>query len=123
MGIGYLAKLYSESNVFEIEAHPGDPMVDESAAYYLWHKAAPTTGAGLDVNERTYFFDSGSLLNGQTVNLLAHAQAAALASTPPKPDLLSTDTVWKPSTSYTYEVQPASEVKASVMANAGAGKL
>ena len=121
LGIGYLAKIYSENNAFELSAAAGEAAPGESFMYFLWHKAAPTTGSGLDVNQKTYFFDSGSMLNGTARDVLASAQAAALAQG--KPALVSTDTVWIPSQSYAYQAIPAAAVKAAVTPSAGAGKL
>jgi len=119
MGIGYLAKLYSENNVYELTAYPGDPEPDESAMYELFHKEPPTTEGSADRNERTYFFDSGSVLNGKVRDLLTHANARAASLHPPKPALPSTDTYWQPSKTYAYALTPAAEVKADVTAHAG----
>lgn len=121
IGVGYLAKLYSENNVFELTPFPGDPPVTQSSVYFLWHKAAPTSGDTLDVNQQTYFFDAGSTLNGSATDLLTAAQASAVAVK--KPALVSTDSVWKPSSSYNYQLTPSAEVKALVTSKAGAGKL
>jgi pectate lyase len=101
----------------------GDPAPAESAAFFLWHKASPTTGTTPDVNEKTYFFDAGTTFNGQATNLLSFAQAAAAALTPPKPPLVSTDTVWKPASTYSYQLTAADAVKAEVTAKAGSGHL
>jgi pectate lyase len=119
MGIGYLAKLYSENNVYELAALPGEPEPDESALYQLFYKAAPTTEGGLDRDEKTYFYDRGSLLNGKATDLFASANASAPRRDPPKPPLVSTELYWKPSSVYAYELTPAAEVRADVMAHAG----
>lgn len=119
IGIGHLAKIYSENNVYDIGARSGDAAPDESAMYFLWHKADPTSG--LAIGEHTYFYDAGTTLNGKAVDLLTHANAASAAKG--KPVLVSTDTYWKPSSNYSYKLDPTSTLKASVIANAGAGKL
>lgn len=123
IGIGYLAKIYSEHNVWEIQDAPaGNPAkVDDTVMFYTWHKASPTTGTGLDVNQKTYFFDSGSTLNGVARDLFAAANTMAASLS--KPALEKTDSFWKPSTNYSYTADNASTVKAKVTANAGAGKL
>ncbi len=123
IGIGYLAKIYSEQNVFEIQDAPvGNPLkVNDQVTIYTWHKAAPATGTGLDVGQETYFYDKGTQLNGKAVNMMAAAQT--LAASLSKPPLLSTDTVWTPASNYSYTADSATTVKASVLANAGAGKL
>ena len=122
IGIGYLAKIYSENNVFELTAPPGDPAPDESSVYNLFHRAAPTTGTPLDLNQNTYFFDSGSTLNGATIDIMSHAQAAAAAGTTVRPALISTDSIWTPSENYSYTPTPAADVATVVAAEAGAGK-
>jgi len=119
LGIGHLSKIYSENNVFEISARAGDAAVTQDALFWVWHKANPTSG--LAAGEYTYFYDSGSTLNGAATSLLSAANAKA--ATFGKPTLLSTDTYWKPSSVYTYTADSAASVKATVTAKAGAGKL
>lgn len=127
IGIGYLAKIYSENNVFEIGARPGDAAPTEAATYFLWHKASPSDpakdAAKLDYQQSTYFFDAGSTLNGVAKDFFAHATAAAQAQVPARPALVKTDSYWKPSTNYSYTPEASTAVKAKVVANAGAGKL
>lgn len=127
IGIGYLAKIYSENNVFDIAANVGAPAVDERAVYFLWHKASPSDPvkdvAKLDYLQNTYFYDSGSTLNGTVRDFFSHANSAALAQVPARPALLKTDTFWKPSSNYNYTPDTASAVKTKVMNNAGVGKL
>lgn len=119
LGVGYLSKIYSENNVFEISARSGDDAPTETALFWLWHKAAPTSGIAL--GDSTYFYDSGSTLNGAATSLLAAANVKAVAMG--KPTLLSTDEAWIPATFYTYTAEAASTVKATVVAGAGAGRL
>lgn len=121
IGIGHLAKLFVENNVFEIKDAPrsgsGD-QVDSSVIFYVWHNADQEVDG---VMERTCFFDSGTLLNGEAVGIMAAAQAASVAAG--RPALLPTDTVWTPGESYDYTLLPSDQVKRHVLRRAGAGKL
>jgi PelA/Pel-15E family pectate lyase len=120
IGIGHLAKLYVENNVFEIEDAPtegtGDE-VDASVMFYVWHKDDQEVDGVL---ERTYFYDTGTLLNGQSASILDAAQQAS--SEMGKAELASTDTIWTPGDNYQYRLLPSSKVKRYVLKNAGAGK-
>jgi pectate lyase len=121
LAVGHLAKVYSENNVYEIAGYPGDPEPTELDAVQVAHRATPMEGTTPDVNEQTYFFDSGSLLNGEEVDLMAAAQERAMDSD--RPALLATDSVWKPEDSYAYGLTDAEDVKADLSRTAGAGKL
>ncbi|MFA9438835.1 polysaccharide lyase family 1 protein [Uliginosibacterium sp. sgz301328] len=123
MGIGYLSKIYSENNVFDIQDAPSGNTTKASvnSMFYVWHKASPTTGTSADVGQNTYYYDAGSVLNGAPQDIFAAANIAAAAAS--KPVLLSTDTVWKPSSVYSYTLEATTGIKAKVTANAGAGKL
>lgn len=121
IGIGHLAKVYSESNVFVLTAYPGDAAPSEQDVVLPQHRATPTEGTTPDVNESTYFFDAGSLLNGKATKLMDAAQAQAMTRN--LPALLSTDAVWKPADSYKYTVAAAGTVKSLVNYTSGAGKL
>jgi pectate lyase len=120
IGIGFLAKIYSENNSFEIKDSPtGAYLATVAVTFYTWHKTDPTTG--LAGGSHTYFYDSGTTLNGSAVDMVSAAQAAATAAG--KPALYSTPEIWKPSSVYSYTPKVASEVKVFVTANAGAGIL
>jgi pectate lyase len=121
IGVGHLAKLYSENNVYALTAYPGDPAPDDQDAVLPQHRATPTEGSTPDVNEHTYFFDSGSVLNGAATNLIQAAQEQAMRRN--LPELLSTDAVWSPSATYKYTLTAAKDVKSVLDATAGAGKL
>jgi pectate lyase len=119
MGIGYLAKIYAENNVYELSPLPGEPAPDESALYELLYKAAPTADGSPDRGERTYFYARGNTLNDSEVDLFAHANASAARRMPPKPPLASTDEYWQPARAYAYTLSPSTSVKAEVLAHAG----
>jgi pectate lyase len=120
IGIGHLAKLYVENNVFEIEDAPlkgtGD-VVDDSVMFYVWHKDDQEVDG---VIEKTYFYDRGTTLNGEATSIMEAAQRACLELE--KPELASTDTVWTPSENYAYRLLPSKSVKRYVLRRAGAGK-
>jgi pectate lyase len=120
IGIGHLAKLYVENNVFEIEDAPltgtGD-VVDDSVMFYVWHKDDQEVDGVL---ERTFFYDRGTLLNGAPTSIMDAAQQACWVLE--KPELASTDTIWIPSESYHYRLLPSKRVKRHVLRRAGAGK-
>ena len=96
LGAGKHSAIYSEANVFEIAS--GDAS----------HAAGNMKG---DV-----FFDTGSMFNGEMIDLLEAANAAS-----GKP--MSPDVGWKPELYGTHPAKPASDVVEYVKANAGAGKL
>lgn len=120
LAVGHLAKVYSENNVFAVTGYKDDPKPTGANVAQPAHKATPTDGATPDVNEHTYFFDKGSLLNGEPANLMMAVQEQATASG--KPEVLSTADVWKPADSYKYTVTAATGVKSDV-GMSGAGKL
>jgi pectate lyase len=121
LAVGHLAKLYSENNAFAIAGYPGDPAPTALDAISTAHRATPTEGDGLDVNQSTYFFDSGSTLNGAPTDLELAAQDSAASGN--RPVLLPTDMIWTPAATYEYEATPAADVKSLLEANAGAGVL
>lgn len=120
IGIGHLAKLFVENNVFEIRDAPkcgtGDK-VDASVLFHVWHNADQEVDGVL---EKTFFFDSGTRLNGEEISIMAAAQEASAAAG--KPALVPTGTVWSPDQHYDYQLLPPDKVKAFVRSNAGAGK-
>jgi pectate lyase len=120
IGSGHLAKLYVENNVFEIEDAPiegtGD-VVDDSVMFYVWHKDDQEVNGVL---ERTYFYDTGTLLNGKTADIMAAARQACIELEKPEP--VSTDIIWTPGDNYHYKLLPSKRVKRYVIRNAGAGK-
>jgi pectate lyase len=96
IGVGVNSRVFSENNVWRLPAG-----VPATALVKLWKGQA--------------FFDRGSLLNGQPVDLLAHLRAANPGA------VLSADVGWQPRWHGTIE--PAEEVERSVKASAGAGRL
>ena len=119
IGIGYLAKLVLENNVFRVQA-PCGVEVPDGVMFSNWHKAAPTSGTGLDVGQKTYLQASGTMLNGVPKDLFAIANAAALAAG--KPALESTDAVWSPASTYPYTLDPVETVEDLVVRTAGADR-
>jgi pectate lyase len=73
------------------------------------------------VLEKTYLYDTGTILNGKATSITAAARQACLELE--KPELASTDTIWTPSDSYDYKLLPSKMVKQYVLRRAGAGKI
>jgi pectate lyase len=118
--VGHLAKVYSENNAFNITGYPGDAEPSAADIAQPSHRATPTEGTTPDVNQQTYFFDSGSELNGDEVDLMKSVQEQAADDD--DPEVLSTADVWKPADTYKYGSTAAGNVKGAV-ASSGAGKL
>jgi pectate lyase len=93
IGVGYKAKIISTSNAFDIEGASGCSQVVKNPG------SSSKTGA---------IVDTGSLLNGAGLNLSTQCKFSnAVGWTVP----------------YSFTATPASEVKAKVVEEAGAGKL
>lgn len=120
LAVGHLAKVYSENNVYEITGYPGDPEPTAANVVQTVHRATPTEGDTPDVNQQTYFFDSGSELNGDEVDLLVSVNEQATEDE--DPEVLSTEDIWKPADTYAYRTAATGTVKTFV-AKSGAGNL
>lgn len=135
-GIGTASKYYLENNVLDVTVgDPADAMPD--AAKLTFGNAVSSSTGNRDkctaaapgaaypaADCDTYFFETGTLLNGTLVtegSLLAAAQLKGTGSNV-RPKLLDAG-YWVPNSSYTYQAQPVDTVKADVLAKAGAGKL
>jgi pectate lyase len=95
LGVGIDSRLYSQNNAFDIAGITADKIIE--------------------IYKGTRFFDSGSLLNGAPVDIVAASNAAR-----PKTQLDS-DVGWTPI--LVEGLQPADAVAATVKANAGVGKI
>ncbi len=107
LGIGQFAQLYSENNVFEIAGN-----IKPEQIIAVFNRAG---------DKKTYFYDAGSTLNNQELNLLELANV--LASKANRPVIENTQTVWKPANNYSYTLESTTQTKASVLEQAGVGKL
>ncbi|GAA5171265.1 polysaccharide lyase family 1 protein [Viridibacterium curvum] len=117
IGIGNFAKIYAENNVYEVKAANG-VTVDDSVMFFNWYGANATING---VVEKTYFYDTGTILNGKARSITAAAQAKAV--TQGKPALEDTRTIWSPSSNYVYAPLTSDKVKNHVQTKAGAGRL
>jgi pectate lyase len=134
--LGTASKLYVEANVLEVAPGAvGDTL--PSAAKLTFGDSLSSSTSNRDkcsavapgaayaaVDCETYFYVSGTLLNGALVpegSLLAAAQAKASSSTVAVKALDAS--YWVPSASYGYTAQAVDNVKAEVVSQAGAGKL
>lgn len=97
IGVGAKSRVFSERNVWELPQSIANPQ----RLTKLWKGDA--------------FFDRGSLLNGQPVDLLAALRSANPTAT------ISGDVGWTPILHLALD--PAEQVAAKVRAGAGAGKL
>jgi pectate lyase len=118
LAVGHLAKVYSENNVFELKAYPGDAEPTADNIIGTAHREPPAEGAGM--GEQTYFFDAGSTFNGADAKLMDTVKKQVEDDEdPPVP---STADIWKPGDGYKYQAIAATAVKANV-ASSGAGKI
>jgi len=110
--VGQSGKIYAENNVFNV----ADATVD--SLYGTSISAARTTAcAALGYTTAqcaSTFFASGTLLNGEIVDV----QTPLLRRFP-----AVTQTVWRPAAAYSYTAREPSAVEAVVRAYAGVGKL
>jgi pectate lyase len=134
--IGTASKLYVENNVLDIapgaagDALPGaarltfGDSLSSSTSNRDKCKAPAPAAAYPAADCDTYFFETGTLLNGTEVpagTLLAAAQARGTGSNAPV-KLLDAG-YWVPAASYAYTAQTPQAAKEQVLAQAGAGKL
>ena len=96
-GAGIESSIVAEQNAFELL--PSSPVAGIIASY-----------KGTELSE------TGTLVNGQPVDVLAAFNATS-------PSTLSPDVRWNPAEAYGYHAQPVGEVAAAVRAGAGAGIL
>ncbi len=107
IGIGQFAQIYSENNNFEIAGN-----IKPEQVVAVFNRAG---------DKKTYFFDSGSTLNNQAINLFDIANTLATAAK--RPAIENTQSVWKPINTYPYTLESTAQTKISVIGKAGAGKL
>ena len=120
LAVGHLAKVYSEDNVFNItKGHADDEDPTAADVVSTAHREPPTEGTG--AGEQTYFFDDGSTLGGQEVDLMASVEEQVTEDE--DPPIPSTEDVWKPADDYGYRSIAAGGVNAELGRLSGAGKL
>lgn len=125
LAVGHLAKVYSENNLFVVQKYVDMKLSDDADAtaaniISTAHKAPPASGDTPDVGQNTYFFDKGSTLNGKAANLMDAVKAQVMKNG--TPEVLATDTVWKPTEKYKYTAIAATAVRADT-GMSGANKI
>ena len=126
--IGTAAKLYVENNVLEIAQNGNTKTAaqltfGDTTSSTVANQTKCTEAAYAAADCGTYFFETGTLLNGTALvegDLLSAAQKKGIGSNAVVNKLDAT--YWVPSASYAYTAQPAAAVKAEVLEKAGAGK-
>jgi pectate lyase len=123
--IGTASKLYVENNVLDIALNgssktPAQLTFGDTVSSTLSNQAKCEAVGYSRPDCATYFHEAGTLLNGTALgagDLLRAAQAKGTGSNAAVNDLAG---YWVPG--YAYELQPAAQVKAEVLAKAGAGR-
>jgi len=126
LATGQFGKIYAENNVFNIEA--STDLVDATVhnLYSVSFKQdsgtiAACTNAGYSAADcSTLFYETGTLLNGQPVDMMAAAQAYAAGLATPL-TLNSAASYWTPASYYSYQVDNAAGLGDLIIAAAGAG--
>ncbi|NML16051.1 pectate lyase family protein [Azohydromonas caseinilytica] len=126
--IGTASKLYVENNVLEI-AQNGNKKTTaqltfgDSVSSTVSNQARCMAVGYSAADCATYFFETGTLLNGAVLNEGELLAAARLKGTGSNATVNLLDAgYWVPGASYAYTAQPTGEVKAEVLAKAGAGR-
>lgn len=126
LATGQFGKIYAENNVFEIAASTEGVQATVDNLYSVSFKDTASvittcTNAGYSAADcSTLFYETGTVLNGAPVDVMAAAVANAAAQTTPLV-LKSAATYWKPSDIYNYTLDSASGLREAIIAKAGAG--
>lgn len=126
LATGQFGKLYAENNVFNIEASTDQVDATVHNLYSVSFKQdsgtiAACTNAGHSAAAcSTLFYETGTLLNGQPVDMMAAAQAYAAGLATPL-TLNSAASYWTPASYYSYRLDNAAGLGDLISAAAGAG--
>ncbi len=126
MATGQFGKLYAEGNVFEIAASTDGVQATVENLYSVSFKATTSVinackaASYTDADCSTLFYETGSLLNGAPVDIMAAAVANAANQTTPLV-LNSAQTYWMPSSYYSYSLDDTNGLRDTLVAGAGAG--
>ncbi|HEY8941336.1 MAG TPA: hypothetical protein VIM59_14145, partial [Cellvibrio sp.] len=127
LATGQFAKMYAENNVFDIAAATDGTQATVENLYSVSFKDTTSVintckAAGYtDADCSTLFFETGSVLNGAPVDIMAAAVANAAAQVTPLV-LNSAASYWTPASYYHYELDATADLRSAIIANAGAGK-
>ncbi|PUA27784.1 MAG: hypothetical protein B0W54_14725 [Cellvibrio sp. 79] len=126
LATGQFGKMYAENNVFDIAASTDGVQATVENLYSVSFKNTTSVinackaASYTDADCSTLFFETGSVLNGAPVDVMAAAVANAAAQTTPLV-LNSAASYWTPATYYSYVLDATSGLRATIIANAGAG--
>ncbi len=129
LATGQFGKMYAENNVFEIAASTDGIQATVENLYSVSFKTSGSVMDGCkgatagysDADCSTLFYETGSLLNGAPVDIMAAAVANAAAQATPLV-LNSAVTYWTPASYYSYTLDTTGGLRDTIIAKAGAGK-
>ncbi|MFC3114820.1 pectinesterase family protein [Cellvibrio fontiphilus] len=127
LATGQFGKIYAENNVFNIEASTDQVEATVHNLYSVSFKQdsgtiAACTNAGYSAADcSTLFYASGTLLNGQPVDVMTAAVNYAAGLATPL-TLNSAASYWTPESYYSYTLENADGLANTIIAAAGAGK-
>ncbi|WP_062058040.1 pectate lyase family protein [Cellvibrio sp. OA-2007] len=127
LATGQFSKMYAENNVFEIGASTDGVQATVDNLYSVSFKATTSVinackaASYTDADCSSLFYETGSLLNGAPVDMMAAAVANAANQTTPLV-LNSSQTYWSPASYYSYELDNTSGLRDAIIAKAGAGQ-
>jgi pectate lyase len=116
--VGQSGKIYAENNVFSIAAGSTAAAAVSNlyGASISSSKITTCTGLGYSTDQcGAFFYDSGTILNGTTVNVTSAITTAY--------STVSATVYWAPATYYAYSLSATTNLATSVPAAAGVGKL